>query len=231
MIALLNKTALWLCYLAERTPELRARRPYRVAKWFAYEPWIEFGADLISLVAFGCATYRTFIILTNVNVTTSTGLALASLGFMSALHIDPAVATLVVGLAVAWIALQQWLVARHKLRLDLFEKRYKVYEASAQFLSVIVSRANFNDDDLWAFNIGTRDVVFLFPKRIKDYLHKIRCRALDMRLFQKQFTPLPVSEERTKLAQKHHDELVWLGDQLTKLPESFAPFLGFASAK
>ena len=154
---------------------------------------------------------------------------------MSTLCIDPAllspVATLIVGLAVAFIALRQWLVARYKLRLDLFEKRYKVYEASAQFLSVIVSRANFNDDDLRAFNIGTRDVVFLFPKRINDYLHKIRCRALDMRLFQQQFTPLPVGEERTKLVQKHHDELVWLGDQLTKLPEVFASFLGFASVK
>ena len=154
---------------------------------------------------------------------------------MSTLRIDPAllspVATLVVGIAVAFIALRQWLLARYKLRLDLFEKRYKVYEASAQFLSIILSHANFNDDDLRAFNIGTRDVVFLFPKHLKDYLHKIRCRALDMRLFQEQFTPLPVGEERSKLVQKHHDELAWLSDQLTKLPEIFAPFLGFASVK
>ena len=154
---------------------------------------------------------------------------------MSTLHIDPALlspaATLVVGISVAFIALQQWLLARHKLRLELFEKRYKVYETSARFLSVILSLANFTDEDLRAFNIGTMDAVFLYPKHITDYLHKIRCRALDMRLFQTQFTPLPVGEERSKLVQKNHDELTWLTDQLTKLPTVFAPFLGFASVK
>lgn len=66
LLALLNKTALWLCYMAERKPELRTRRPYRAANWFAYEFWIEFVVDLISFVAFGWATYRTFIILTEV---------------------------------------------------------------------------------------------------------------------------------------------------------------------
>ena len=154
---------------------------------------------------------------------------------MSTLHIDPAllspVATLVVGVSVAFIALQQWLLARHKLRLDLFEKRYGVYEASKQFLSVILSRANFTDEDLRAFNIGTMDAVFLYPKRINDYLHRIRCRALDMRLFQTQFTPLPVGDERSKLVQKNQDELVWLTDQRMKLADVFAPFLGFASVK
>ena len=138
---------------------------------------------------------------------------------------------MVVGGAVAFIALQQWLLARHKFRLDLFEKRYKVYEASARFLSVILSLATFNDDDLRAFNIGTMDVVFLYPKHIKEYLHEIRRRALAMRLFQTQFTPLPVGKERSQLVQSNHDELVWLSDQLAKLPAVFAPFLGFASVK
>lgn len=148
---------------------------------------------------------------------------------------DPAilspVATLVVGIAIAFFAYQQWSIARHKLRLDLFEKRYKVYEATARFLSLIMSLANFNDDDLRAFNIGTMDAVFLYPTHIKDYLHQIRCRAIDMRTYQRQFERLPVGEERNKLVDQNHNEARWLNEQLAKLPTVFAPFLGFASAK
>jgi hypothetical protein len=148
---------------------------------------------------------------------------------------DPAilspVATLVVGIAIAFFAYQQWSIARHKLRLDLFEKRYKVYEAAARFLSLIMSLANFNDEDLRAFDIGTMDAVFLYPKHIKEYLHEIRCRAIDMRTYQRQFERLPVGEERNKLVDQNHNEARWLNEQLVKLPTVFAPFLGFASAK
>jgi hypothetical protein len=45
---------------------------------------------------------------------------------MNPLHITPALlspaATRVVGLVVAYLAFQQWRLARRKLKLDLFEK-------------------------------------------------------------------------------------------------------------
>jgi hypothetical protein len=64
LLALFNKTALWLCYKAEREPRLRERRAYRAAEWFAYEFWIDFFVDLSSFVVFAWATYRVFMLLT-----------------------------------------------------------------------------------------------------------------------------------------------------------------------
>ena len=64
LLALVNKTALWLCYKAAREPNLRKSRAYRAAEWFAYEFWIDFLVDLTSFVLFAWATYRVFIILT-----------------------------------------------------------------------------------------------------------------------------------------------------------------------
>jgi hypothetical protein len=101
LIALLNKTALWFCYKAERKPELRTRRHYRVANWFAYESWFEFGADLISLVAFGWATVRTFIILTDVGVSHR----VVRCAFLSSMksHLNSVgVAFTVIGAFLAW---------------------------------------------------------------------------------------------------------------------------------
>ena len=142
-----------------------------------------------------------------------------------------AAATLVVGSSISVIAYQQWVLARHKFRLDLFDRRYKVYDATKNFASVIFAHANFTDQDLREFNLGTMDSVFLYPKTIKDYLDEFRKRALHMRMFGKQFEHMPVGDERSKLVQESHDELAWLTDQLLALPSLFSPYLGFESTK
>jgi len=151
------------------------------------------------------------------------------------LHIDPAflspIATFIVGLAVAFIAFQQWKVARHKLRLDLFEKRYKVYEAARQFLAVLISRADFGVEDLHAFNLGTMDAVLLFPERIKAHLDEIRKHAVNMRTSQKLFETLPIGPNRSEHVQRAHDDMKWLDDALLGLPDTFSEFLSFSAVK
>jgi hypothetical protein len=64
------------------------------------------------------------------------------------------IATLIVGCAVAFIAWQQWQVANSKLRLDLFDRRYKVYDATRKFVAGIVSEATFSDAQLFTFTPG-----------------------------------------------------------------------------
>lgn len=140
-------------------------------------------------------------------------------------------ATLIVGLSVAFIAWQQWQVARSKLRLDLFDRRYKVFEATRKFLAVVLRDARFEDSHLFEFYAGTSDAEFLFGSEVVDYLTEIRKRALDMRTHQKVYEPLPVGPERSRHVQAEHDQLVWLGDQLTAMSKSFRPYLGFSHAK
>jgi hypothetical protein len=45
--------------------------------------------------------------------------------------------------AVAIVAALQWRVADNKLRLDLFDRRYKVYDATRKFLVTIGREAEF----------------------------------------------------------------------------------------
>lgn len=141
------------------------------------------------------------------------------------------IATLIVGFLVAFVAFQQWLVARHKLRLDLFDRRYKIYDATRKFLSVIVARADFEDSQLFEFYAGTSDAEFFFDADVVDYLAEIRKRSVDLRTHNKIFSPLPVGEERSRHVQGSHDQLVWLGEQLTSMKTVFAPYLGFAHIK
>jgi len=129
---------------------------------------------------------------------------------------------------VAFIAWQQWQVASSKLRLDLFDRRYKVYDATRKFLACIVRDASFTDAQLLEFYGGTSDAEFLFGPEVVDYIAVIRKRALGMRTHQKVYEPLPVGDERSRHVQSEHDELLWLGEQLTAMTKTFTPYLGFS---
>ena len=142
------------------------------------------------------------------------------------------IATLIVGLAVVFIAWQQWKVSHAKLRLDLFDRRYKVYEATRKFLAGILSEATFSDSQLFTFYAGTSDAEFLFDSEVVDYLAQIRKRAIDMRLHQKLYVPMGVSEEqRLSHIDKEHEQLLWLTEQITAMTKTFAPYLGFSNIK
>jgi hypothetical protein len=47
---------------------------------------------------------------------------------------------LIIAGAVAAVAWLQWWVALNKLRLDLFDRRYKVYDATREFLALLGRR-------------------------------------------------------------------------------------------
>ncbi|MGB7769822.1 MAG: hypothetical protein WBN22_13340 [Verrucomicrobiia bacterium] len=140
-------------------------------------------------------------------------------------------ATLIIGFGVIFIAWQQWKVSHAKLRLDLFDRRYKVYEATRKLLAGIMSDATFSDSQLFTFYAGTSDVEFLFDKDVVDYLEQIRKRALHMRLLSKTFQPLPVGDERSRLVNEESAEMLWLTHQIMDMAKVFSPYLGFANIK
>lgn len=141
------------------------------------------------------------------------------------------IATLIVGLFVAFIAWQQWRVAESKLRLDLFDRRYKVFEATRQFVAGIMREATFSDAQLFAFYAATSDAKFLFGEDVVDYLKQIRERSNDMRMHQQLFQPLQVGEERSRHVQIAHDQLLWIGEQLTEMSTVYSPYLSFSHVK
>ena len=141
------------------------------------------------------------------------------------------IATLFLSIAVVVIAWQQWRIADSKLRLDLFDRRYKVYDATRKFLAVIIREATFTDSQLFEFYGGTSDAEFLFGADVVEYLGQIRNRAVDMRTHQTLFQQMPFGDERSRHVQANHDDLSWLNDQITAMTKIFAPYLGFANVR
>lgn len=140
------------------------------------------------------------------------------------------IATLFLSIAVVVIAWQQWRVADNKLRLDLFDRRYKVYDATRKFLDMTIGE-EYTDSRLVEFNIGTSDAEFLFEAEVVKYIHEIRRRAVHLWTAQKLFERLPVGDERSRHVQAAHDDRLWLIDQTTAMSKTFAPYLGFANVR
>ena len=140
-------------------------------------------------------------------------------------------ATFFVGVVLAVIAFLQFKVAHDKLRLELFDRRYKVFAATKKFLVVIMRHARFQDKDLFEFYADTADAEFLFDKDVLEYLKQIAHRAIDMDSYRQTFDPLPVGEERSSWVHKEHVEMVWLTHQLTDMSKVFAPYLSYAKIK
>ncbi len=141
------------------------------------------------------------------------------------------IATVFLGIVASWIAVQQLRLARHRFRLDLFDRRYKIFDATRSFLSVILREATFKDSNLFEFYAGTSDTEFFFGPEIVAYLFDIRKRALDMRLSQKKYERLPVGEERSRLVDAEHQEAAWLNDQIVAITVVFRPYLSFSKIR
>ena len=126
--------------------------------------------------------------------------------------------TAIIAFLVALIAWGQWQVARNKLRLDLFDRRFKVFDATRKFVASIVRDAKRLDEELFLFYGATSDATFLFGSDVETYLTEIRKRACDMELSQNLCSPLPVGEERNRHSQDCHEHLLWFGRQHDAMP-------------
>ena len=71
-----------------------------------------------------------------------------------------AVAAFFLSVAVGIVAVLQWRVADNKLRLDLFDRRYKIYEATLKFVKAIVGDPAHVDSYSNDFNRGTSNAGF-----------------------------------------------------------------------
>jgi hypothetical protein len=143
----------------------------------------------------------------------------------------PVFATFFLSVAVVLIAWLQWRVARNKLRLDLFDRRYKVYEATRKFLGLILRNGAFTDLELTEFELATSDAKFLFGDDVVQWLEEIRKRALHLRTTQKLLSRPRDDHEVAKRAQAEHDDLLWLTDEIATMKSVFTRYLGFGHVK
>lgn len=126
----------------------------------------------------------------------------------------------------SFIAYRQWRLAQNKLKLDLFDRRYSVYEAAHSLLASIMASGRAKDDELFKFLLATREAKWLLDSSVAAYLDKqLYHKAIDLQTLQAELEGVPVGDIRTKNLRAQAEIKKWFLAQHEALDEQFSPYL------
>lgn len=154
--------------------------------------------------------------------------ALRSWDFMQAL-------TVAAACVAAYIACQQWLTNKRKLKLDLFDRRFKVYLAARSLLREIRDTAEVRDETKRAFVHDIEESEFLFEREATDFLSDLLKRALALRSDGCKLDRLSGAATNDEKADGVTEHMRRIGDwaeaEESKVAERFQPYLDFRKLK
>ncbi len=140
----------------------------------------------------------------------------------------PAVAVIAASIA-GLIALQQWKTARDKLKLDLFDRRLKMYQAAQLLIDVLQVGAIERTPTIRAAFGSFKGSEWLVGPEVSKFLDdKILFPTEQYFILQSRMAGVTVSfESRDKMMQKADEISTGVIAQKEKLRNLFHPFLSF----
>jgi hypothetical protein len=134
--------------------------------------------------------------------------------------------TLVLGITTGSILVLQYLLAKRRWRLDLYDKRYPVYLATMQYLSFIALEASVTLEELIKFLRNSKDKEFLFGKDIQQYLDQLYRKGTDLKLRTDLLkNPSLPEPKRQRLVEEQSELLSWFSKQSEVVKEHFGEYL------
>jgi hypothetical protein len=129
--------------------------------------------------------------------------------------------------AGVYIAYKQSRIATAKLNLDLYDRRFKVFEACRTCLIFALQKGDVTQEVMNAFYLGTADAVFLFDKKLEGYLDEFGKRLVRFQMMNYSIKNLGPDEHerRGQLADQLAAQANLLNNDLPVLIEKFKPFL------
>ena len=128
----------------------------------------------------------------------------------------------VLGSIIAWL---QWQTNRHRLKHELFEKRYEVYCATTAFIVSIVQSSKVEHNGRIKFLGDTKPAKMLFPKKTTEYLDCIHSKACDLGCLIDELDGVGVSPERSENVKKQRELKEWFYSQLTDIDRIFQSYI------
>ena len=143
--------------------------------------------------------------------------------------------TLIIGIIAGYIAWQQWRTNREKLRLDLYQKRFSVYESTLAYYQFVIAQDGFTKEEQDKIDINFiksfRESQFLFSLEdgIFTLLEEIWKKASIVRGY-KNLAEAYRSGDPEDLRQKgneHIAALKFLNESIPKLELKLKKYLDF----
>ena len=125
------------------------------------------------------------------------------------------------------VSKRQQKIAEEKFNLDMFDKRFKVFDATRTFFLKIIESGNINLQEIREFRVSTIDAVFLFDDEISKYLEEVIRKALKLQKIILKCKGLHAGTKRLILCKEQEEIVEWFHSQYLKLQNAFSPYLKF----
>lgn len=136
--------------------------------------------------------------------------------------------TILIAIITILILYQQWKTNHYKYKLDLYDKRFKVYNALRKFLGLLLQKGieNVTQEEIREYNINIKESLFLFDKDIQDYLELINKKTIDFQHIHQTLVSSKTSVEGEKQALEIYESLSnWFLAQLDESRNKFLKYL------
>jgi hypothetical protein len=135
----------------------------------------------------------------------------------------------IVALIVAVISWRQYLVARAKLKLDLFDKRYAIFQQTWEILSEVVTRGTREKAYGLAtpFNNFLPQARFLFGKKIADYLYRASSNWTELYGLEGERVDVAGDARQRNIARAHELKVWFLKEATDGCRQMFDEYLDF----
>lgn len=134
------------------------------------------------------------------------------------------VLTPLIAIIVAYIAWRQWETAKEKIKLDLFDRRFSVYNAVRECLLLSVTRAELSSDEKYNYSVGVLGSKWLFNDAIFNYLNKdLGGSVLELYGLGPALSGNPIFDEQTRA--RRYELVGLLNEQLMMLDKKFEKFM------
>lgn len=117
-----------------------------------------------------------------------------------------------------YIAIQQYITAKKKLKLDLFDKRFLIFQNTKNYIGEVVSHVTATDEKQREFLVGTRGSQFVFGQEVKDYIDEVWSKSVDLKGWS-------LDQTTSEHPQNRAAHLNWFNDQLQKIDGKFKKYM------
>ena len=138
-----------------------------------------------------------------------------------------ALGPLFIGICVALIAYRQWRTAQAKVRLDLFDRRVKIYDEVRAVILGCLGGTGFTGEVESRYRIAIKDSAWLFDQDTRHFLdttviHKLVMLENWRNTWQANSDDTPAKDHSYEMVQESFKEL---HSEFDELSDRFAPFL------
>lgn len=134
-----------------------------------------------------------------------------------------------IAIVTTYIAWQQWKINERKYKLDLYDRRLRIYREIIKTIGLVQRDADISTENLTIFLGEVSEADFLFDNEISLYIKELYSHGINLWRNNKDYRDdtqtKPEGYNHTKIAENINAEITWFTKQFNVSKDLFSKYL------